>query len=266
MTDTAPADHVIGLARNNALGAFLRARREAVQPSTVGLPADRGRRTPGLRRGELAMLAGVSVEYLTRLERGADRRPSPQVLGALAGALQLTDDERVHLLRLAKALDGDGTACSTSTPPPPRPALVTLMDQLARTPAVILDRAGGILARTPRFPDLCPSDVRNVPRFVFTDPRARDTFPDWDSVADEWAVRLRAATELGDPQARLLATEFALRARGDFVPRYERATRVPAWTGAERWTQPDGVTRTWAYEALGLPETDEHRLLVYLPA
>lgn len=262
MSDTTTEDRELGTA-SNTLGAFLRARREAVSPTAVGLPDGPRRRTPGLRRSELAELAGVSVEYLTRLERGADRRPSPQVLGALAEALRLTDDEHVHLLRLVKAIDG--TTCTATAPPAPRPGLFALLDQVGQAPAAILNRPGDVLASTPRFHQLCAADVGNLPLFVFTDPRARRALPDWDTVADEWAVRLRAATDLGDPHAHLLATELALQTGTEFTTRYQRATRVPAWTGTERWARPDGGVRTWAYEALGIPGTDEHRLLIYLP-
>ncbi|MBI0384744.1 helix-turn-helix transcriptional regulator, partial [Streptomyces albiflaviniger] len=87
---------------DNELGLFLRSRREAVAPADVGLPTGPRRRTPGLRRAELATLAGVSVEYVTRLEQGRDRRPSAPVLSALADALRLTASERVHLHRLSK--------------------------------------------------------------------------------------------------------------------------------------------------------------------
>ena len=90
----------------NELGAFLRARREAVTPTEVGLPSGPRRRTPGLRRSEVATLAGISVEYLTRLEQGRDRNPSPSVLGSLADTLRLTVEERVHLRRLEKASNG----------------------------------------------------------------------------------------------------------------------------------------------------------------
>ncbi|TCP48488.1 helix-turn-helix protein [Tamaricihabitans halophyticus] len=249
---------------DNALGAFLRARREGVPPSAVGLPSDPARRTPGLRRAELAELAGMSVDYLTRLERGADRRPSPQVLGALADVLRLTEDEHVHLLRLVKA--GGGMGCTGETPPAPRPSLCALLDQLEPAPAVLLNRCGDILARTEGFRVFgVPEELTNLPQFVFTNTRARRLLPDWDVIADEWAARLRAAVDLGDPYARLFATELALRVGAEFVARYDRATRVPMWTGTERWADSAGVIRDWRYEALGLPETEEHRLLVYLP-
>src|ERR1700754_869172 len=99
------------------LGAFLRAHREAVSPAAVGLPNGTRRRTPGLRRAELATLAGVSVDYLTRLEQGRDRSPSAQVLAALAETLGLSRDERIHLHRLAKTAATTTGGCVGATRP-----------------------------------------------------------------------------------------------------------------------------------------------------
>jgi len=258
----------------NSLGAFLRARREATAPAAAGLPAGPRRRTPGLRRGELAELAGVSVEYLTRLERGRDRRPSPQVLAALAGALRLGEDEHVHLIRLVKAVDAgdttDGAACEGGFAQPVRPGLLALLDRLEPDPALLVDRVGTVLARTRGFAELAAPlgalDADCLARYVLTDPRARTAFPEWDAVADEWAVRLRAAADLGDPRAAGLATELALTPGSGFAARYTAATRVPRWSGTELWAHPGRGELRLAYEALEVPATPEHRLVVYRPA
>src|SRR5262249_29462154 len=100
-----PAATLSGVS-DNVLGNFLRARRERLTPAEVGLPAGVRRRTPGLRRSELATLAGISVDYLVRLEQGRDRHPSMQVIGALADALRLPADEQVRLRVLAKGSNG----------------------------------------------------------------------------------------------------------------------------------------------------------------
>ncbi|CAN5779939.1 hypothetical protein BH23ACT8_BH23ACT8_07940 [soil metagenome] len=115
---------------DNELGAFLRTRREAITPAEVGLPKSARRRTPGLRRAELATLAGVSVEYLTRLEQGRDRHPSAQVLVALADALRLSPDEGILPRRAAKAAAGD--ICPGAEPPARsvRPTVRALLDRL----------------------------------------------------------------------------------------------------------------------------------------
>jgi transcriptional regulator with XRE-family HTH domain len=247
---------------DNALGRFLRARREATAPDTP----DTRRRTPGLRRGELAERAGISVEYLTRLERGSDRYPSGQVLGALADALSLTSDERVHLYRLIKA--SSGGACQQSMPSAPRPTVLALLDRLEPAPAYVVDAADDVLAHTSGFralagpAGLLDADRPNLARFVFADARARDVFPDWPKVADERAAAVRAAADLGEPAAAALAVELSITAGAEFGDRYAATAVLPAPTGVEHWA---GGLRL-AYESLTLPGPEEHRLVVYLPA
>src|SRR6266516_717050 len=223
------------------LGAFLRAHREAVRPAAVGLPDGTRRRTPGLRRAELATLAGVSVDYLTRLEQGRDRSPSTQVLAALAETLGLSRDERIHLYRLAKTAAGGG-ACdgaATARARTVRPTVQALLDQLEPEPP-------------------------NLVRYVFTDPRAHDAHPDWDAVAGERAAALRAAAALGDPHAALLAEELTITAGARFRDQFEGSAALPARTGVERWAHPEAGDLRLAYESLELPDPDEQRLVVYL--
>ena len=127
------------------LGACLRSWRDRLGPADAGLPAGRRRRVPGLRRAEVAHLAGVSVDYLTRLEQGRAPSPSASVLEALAGALRLSDDERAHLFRLAgRAEPRTGTIDRHLTP-----SLQRLLDRLADVPAMVVDVAGGIVAANP---------------------------------------------------------------------------------------------------------------------
>ncbi|NIJ14412.1 transcriptional regulator with XRE-family HTH domain [Saccharomonospora amisosensis] len=256
----------------NALGRFLRARREAVTPADVGLPAGPRRRTPGLRRGELAVLAGISVEYLTRLERGSDRRPSAQVLGALADVLGLAPEERGHLHRLVKA--GAGGACAFAVPPARtvRPTVRVLLDRLEPTPAFVADAQGDVLACTKGFRRLAApaglfdADPPNFARFVFTDPRARTTFPEWERVADRHAAALRAAADLGHHGAAVLAEELSITVGREFGRRFTAAAALPAGTGDERWAHPEAGGLHLAYECLVLSGGDEHRLTAYLPA
>ncbi|GAA2818017.1 helix-turn-helix domain-containing protein [Crossiella cryophila] len=256
---------------DNVLGGFLRARREAVTPAEVGLPAGPRRRTPGLRRGELAELAGISVEYLTRLERGSDRHPSGQVLGALADALGFTADERVHLYRLIKASTGTACAFAASQAIELRPTVRTLLDQLEPAPACVLTAHGEVLASTAGFRRLAAAtglldeEPVNLSRFVFGDPRARAVFPDWARVADERAAVLRTAADLGDHPAAVLAEELSIMLGAEFSRRYAAAVVLPAWTGVEHWAHPEAGPLTLGYESLPLPGTDELRLLVYLP-
>lgn len=256
---------------DNALGGFLRARREAITPATVGLPAGSRRRTPGLRRAELAELAGISIEYLIRLERGSDRHPSGQVIGALADALRFTTDERVHLHRLVKAGSFTGP-CPQSTPVPRgvRPTVLALLDTLDPTPAFVTDPQGDVLACNAGFrrlaepAGLLDADRPNLARFVFGDARARTTFPEWELVADERAAALRAAADLGDRAAAMLADELSIMVGREFGRRFATAAALPAWTGVEVWEHPAGRLRL-AYESLVLAGTEDDRLVAFLP-
>ncbi|MFI6576160.1 helix-turn-helix domain-containing protein [Nocardiopsis sp. NPDC050513] len=257
---------------DNGLGTFLRSRREAVTPADVGLPLGPRRRTPGLRRAELATLAGVSVEYLTRLEQGRDRRPSPEVIEALAGTLGLSADERVHLHRLAKVTSGD--VCQGGPPPPRsvRPTVRELLDRLEPGPALVVNGLGDVLAHTDGFARLAgplgvlEPAVPNLVRYVFTDVRAAAAFPDWGSVADEQAADLRAAASLGDPHAASLAAELSAAVGARFRDRFEGSAALPSRTGTEVWNHPEAGELRLAYESLAVPGPDEQRLVVHLPA
>ncbi|MCO8269838.1 helix-turn-helix transcriptional regulator [Actinoplanes sp. TRM 88003] len=257
----------------NELGLFLRSRREAIDPATVGLPAGPRRRTPGLRRSEVAALAGVSVEYVTRLEQGRDRHPSPPVLGALADVLRLTGNERVHLFRLTKGAESSFPCRSDQTPGHVvRPTVRTLLDRLEPTPAVLVNQLGDLVARTPAFDrlvhplGLLDADPPNFLRFVLTDPRARAVFPDWSAVADQWVAALKNGPFRADPYIQILADELAVTAGDDFTRRVATVPGVPTPTGVLRLTHPTLGDLRLAYESLELPADDSLRLLAYLPA
>src|SRR5690606_13442212 len=126
------------------LAEFLRHRREALHPEDVGLSRGPRRRTPGLRREEVAQLAGISTDYLNRLEQARGPQPSPQVLGALARALRLGADERDHLFRLAGHPAPERGAGSTHV----SPALLRILDRLPDTPAQVMSELGETLAQT----------------------------------------------------------------------------------------------------------------------
>jgi transcriptional regulator with XRE-family HTH domain len=196
------------------LGAVLRDRRERLQPADVGLPAGSRRRTPGLRREEVAGLAGVSVDYLTRLEQGRGPRPSEAVLRALARALRLSDTERDHLFLLAG-----------STPPVPgrirttvRPGVLRLMDRFTDLPALLLDAKNDVLAWNPMAAALLgdlsaiPVGRRNIARQAFgdahdrvgTDPQERERM-NRALVGD---LRRAAARYPDDPDLRRLVADL----------------------------------------------------------
>ncbi|MFB8005951.1 helix-turn-helix transcriptional regulator [Nocardia sp. NPDC056000] len=164
------------------LGDYLRARRAQLRPERVGLPSLGPRRVPGLRREEIALLVGVSVDYYVRLEQGRERGPSAQVVDALSSALRLDADGRQHLFRLA------GLAPRTRTSAAPDrvdPSLRQLMTAWPDNPAIVYNRACDVLASNAiadaLFHDWTHS--RNLMHIVFTDPVARQFYTAWHDVA-----------------------------------------------------------------------------------
>jgi transcriptional regulator with XRE-family HTH domain len=196
------------------LAAFLRTRRERIGPGDVGLPAAPRRRTPGLRREEVALLAGVSVDYYTRLEQARGPSPSRQVLAALARALRLTEDERDHLFRLAGEPAPEPQAPSTHL----RPGVLHLLDRLADSAAVVVNDLGDVLASTPlaqavfNDADAVPAGRRNLFRQFFTDPSQLRRLPpaDRERAARAHVADLRAtsARRPGDPAVRQLVADL----------------------------------------------------------
>src|SRR3954451_23020909 len=183
----------------NEIREFLTSRRAKLKAADVGLPDYGPRRVPGLRREEVAVLAGVSVPYYTRLERGDLAGASDSVLDALARALQLDDAERAHLFDLARAAHPVG--------PPPRrrpakhrirPSVQQLLDALTGAAAHIgndrLDILGANALGRALFLEMFDGQERpNAARFVFLDPRARDFYLEWDRIARDIVASLRAA-------------------------------------------------------------------------
>ncbi|MFE2631492.1 helix-turn-helix transcriptional regulator [Streptomyces sp. NPDC059374] len=199
------------------LGDFLRASRARLEPSDAGLPAGSGtRRVRGLRREEVAVLAGVSVDYYVRLEQGRESSPSPQVVGALGRALRLTADGRTHLYRLA-GLSPSATVGHRRDRV--HPDLLRLLDAFPDAAAYVLGPAFDILATNVIADALLePFDgERNMPRILFTHPRARDVFPDRRLITSStvYALRLNAA-RFGDvPEIDELVQEL-LQASAEF--------------------------------------------------
>ncbi|GIF71006.1 helix-turn-helix transcriptional regulator [Asanoa siamensis] len=191
--------------QRDQLADFLRRRREAIRPAEVGIADGPRRRTTGLRREEVAMLAGMSVDYVVRLEQGRSSQPSTQLLGALARALRLSEDERDHLFRLAghQPAPADGVARLA------RAGLIRLLDLLGDTPALVFSDLGEVLAQN-RTAVLLGGDLTGFSgdrRFIayrwFTDPAARAAHDPADQSrhAREIVADLRAAAgrRSGDP-------------------------------------------------------------------
>ncbi|KAB7759125.1 helix-turn-helix transcriptional regulator [Mycolicibacterium mucogenicum] len=191
---------------------FLTSRRAKVTPQQAGLPVGGHRRVPGLRRGEVAALAGVSVEYYSKLERGSLGGVSASVLDALARALQLDDAERAHLFHLAHAADGTSAGMRPRRRPTarwtPRPALQWVLDGI-QPPAIIRNGRMDLLATNhlgrAMHTDLYAGegDVPNFARYTFLNGDAQRFYPDWDTAADTCVAILR--TEAGrDPHDKAL--------------------------------------------------------------
>lgn len=259
---------------DNELGLFLRSRREAVTPAEAGLPTSARRRTPGLRRSELATLAGISVEYLTRLEQGRDRNPSAQVLGALADVLNLTLADRMLLRRLTKEADGADPLVCAAAPAlsrAARPTVRAVLDHLEPAPALVINWIGDILAHTAGYARLVgPIGVLdgrrpNLLRHLFTDERARVAYPDWDRVADDLVARIRHGVPLRDPHLAELADELTVTAGADFADRFADLVTVPRRTGSQRLDHPDAGSLHLLQETFGLSDEGQ-QIIVHLPA
>ena len=255
------------------LGPFLRSRREAVRPEDVGLPSGSRRRTPGLRRAEVATLAGISVDYLVRIEQGRDRNPSPQVIAALAHALRLGADDLMHLRKLVAVSQGaelcpEMLAAARTV----RPTVRALLDRLEPTPALVLNHLAEILAWTATYEriagpiGLLDADPPSLIRFTFTDPRARTTYPAWEQVADEQIANLRAHLRFSEGQGAQLVEDLAAEAGEAFVQRWEARPVQTKRFGTKHLVHPEVGDLRLSYETLQLPDDDDQRLVVYLPA
>ncbi|MGM7649275.1 helix-turn-helix transcriptional regulator [Nocardia sp. JW2] len=259
---------------DNELGLFLRTKRESVSPAEVGLPAGARRRTPGLRRAEVAMLSGVSVEYLIRLEQGRDRHPSPPVLSALAETLRLTPRERVHLHQLTKGMSGFSCGAAENGPNRTvRPTVRAILDQLEPAPAATTNRFTEVLACTEGYRRLMgPSGLfdqgepANIARFVFTHPGARELYPDWDQAADKLVASLKQGPFRADPVVAALVDELTVTAGSAFTDRLARLPGLPPSGGINRISHPETGELRLAYESLDLSIDDDQQLYVLLPA
>ncbi|MFC4533334.1 helix-turn-helix transcriptional regulator [Sphaerisporangium dianthi] len=254
---------------------FLQSRRARLTPADVGLPWHDGRRVAGLRREELASLAGVSVDYYTRLEQGRARNVSDQVLTAVADALQLHDLERRHLFDLVRAAapkrPGGQTPGSVPTPlVRARPALHALIQTLDPMPAMLygprLEVLGGNRMSRILFDDFSAMPVaeRNLARWMFLNPRAREVYVDWEDIARQMVsvLHFTAGRDAGDPA--LAALVDGLRARSELFARYWSDYAVFQHTyGLKRFHHSAVGMVTLHYETLHPPADHDIYLTVY---
>lgn len=252
------------------LAEALTAARSRVTPGQVGLPAGNRRRVPGLRREELAMLAGISVDYLVRLEQGRGPHPSAQVLSSLARALRMTPDERDHLFHLAGAEAPrpghiDGMV---------RPSTLRLLDRMTDLPVMVLDAKTDLLAWNSMAVALLgdfsalPPEQRNLARRRFLGPMSRiaqDPEED-EATAVEWVADLRAvaARYPADPDLRRLLDE--LRAGSPLFARLWESGRVETRRSSRKTVlHPEIGAITLDCDTLLLPDTAQ-RMIVYSAA
>jgi transcriptional regulator with XRE-family HTH domain len=248
----------------NRIGDFLRARRELVLPEDVGLPSGPRRRVNGLRREELALLAGVSVDYYVRLEQGRERHPSPQVCDALARALRLDHDAVAHLHDLARP--APRRRRPRERPERVRPGVLRLLESWSAIPAFVLGRRMDVLAFNALAGMLHDgfATERNMVRLVFLDPAARDTFPDFDAVAQETVATLRAAAgaDLDDPRLAELVGELSLKS-DEFRRLWARHEVREKASGVKRMLHPMVGELVLGYETLRVNDAPEQLVVGY---
>ncbi|WP_261565875.1 helix-turn-helix transcriptional regulator [Frankia gtarii] len=249
------------------LADFLRHCRARLAPADVGLSQGARRRTPGLRREEVAQLADMSTDHYTRLEQARGSRPSRQMLAAVARALRLTGDERDHLFHLA----GEEPPRSQPTTGHVRPGLLLLLDRLTDTPAQVMSDRGDILAQNAMAKALYgdasarPEAERNVAWRYFTDPAARELFPaeDRDRGARAAVADLRATLARRPDDTRLAALVCRLRARSEeFSALWDTHHVAVRRAGTKHFLHPVVGLLELDCEVLLNPEHDQ-RLIVY---
>lgn len=218
------------MASNASLGDFLRSRRLASDPGLAPLPTKGVRRVPGLRREEIAQLAGVSADYYARLEQGRQATPSDAVLTSLAAALNLDAAERLHLFNLAHSSSGRGSAVAARSA---RPDLLRLMETVGDSPAVLHGRGADVLALNEAARAVItdfyakPAGDRNVVRWFFLD-RSSHRFDDWDTVVGDVIGMLRLDVGRCPDDLRLRSLVEDMTARSPLFAEFWEKQRVSA--------------------------------------
>jgi transcriptional regulator with XRE-family HTH domain len=255
--------------RRTELAGFLRARREGLTPEEVGLPGGGRRRTPGLRREELAALAGVGTTWYTWLEQGRDVQASLAVLEALAQALRLTPAERAHMIRLGRGEPAPPLPVQKETV---SPALRRLIDSLEPKPAYLLGRRFDFLAHNraaaalfPQLEEVAPA-LRNQVWLVFMHPAWREMYPDWDLAARRLLARFRVAyaEQVGDP-----AFESLVQKLNDGSPEFRkwwpRHEVLGSGEGRKELEHPVAGHLEFEHAVFLHAEKPEQRLVLYSP-
>lgn len=244
------------------LGEYLRARRGEVTPADIGLTSYGQRRVSGLRREEVALLAGLSVDYYTRLEQGRETKPSPAVVDALAQALRLPDDGRAHLFRLAGLSPRATGAGSTRVDP----ALLQLMSMWPHNPALVYNRAYDVLAANTIADAMFGgwAHSTNLMHVVFTEPGARNFYADWPAVARDSVAGFRHGHGLapGDPRIRSVLAEL-LDSSPDFAELWARHDARGKTAQSKRFCHPTVGAMTLTMQTFDVRSSPGQELVVY---
>ena len=256
----------------NELGAFLRARRSELSPSDVDLPeGGTQRRVAGLRREEVAQLAAISTDYYTRLEQGRIH-PSPPVLASLARVLRLDDDQRTYMHELA----GTNTAATRlrrRAPQKVKPYLQRVLDHITDAPAIVMTPTHDILAWNPLAAALMidfseiPERERNFMRLLFTDPRMRSLYPDWEGLARAVVsyIRMEAARKPDDPRLAELVGDLSIK-DAQFRQWWAGTHVAVKRRGTRTYNHPVVGEITLDWDALTSDAEPDQQLIVYTPA
>jgi transcriptional regulator with XRE-family HTH domain len=252
-------------AATNKLGEFLRAHRARLEPADAGLHRGGDRRVAGLRREEVAVLAGVSVDYYARLEQGRERNPSAQVLDAIGRALKLDADARGHIFRLA-GLNPNLTPGSARDLV--HPALLQLLDSFPAAAAYVLSPAFEVLATNAIAAALLSpfSGMTNMVRVLFQHPQARTVFVEWSTVAEKTvhALRLNAGYYPNDPEIRTLVDEF-LQASPEFRSLWQDQTVGGLARAFKVFVHPQVGRVELTYQTFDVRDAPGQQLLVGTP-
>ncbi|RUY65673.1 XRE family transcriptional regulator [Mesorhizobium sp. M7A.F.Ca.CA.001.13.1.1] len=255
--------------RRRELGAFLRSRRERLTPSAAGIATGLRRRTPGLRREEVAMIAGVGTTWYTWLEQGREVRPSVEVLTALAEALRLDAAEQQHLFILADRQQPERRAVAPEKVDGP---LLHMLQSLVLQPAYVVGRRWDVLAWNPAavavFGDygLLEGDARNIVHMVFTSPHHRHLLVDWEQLARTVLASFRAtsARYVGDPDFERLI-ELMTRSSPEFRAWWPKRDVAHRLSGVKHVRHPSAGAMTFEHMSLSIGDGSDMKLIVYTP-
>jgi transcriptional regulator with XRE-family HTH domain len=267
--DPLPSRSAVDGMRRRELAAFLRSRRERITPDSVGLPEGGRRRTPGLRREEVASLAGVGVTWYTWLEQGRDIHASPEVLEAIARTLQLDRFERKHLLTLAGAPDGtaSGPDCYAVSAP-----VRAMLDKLSPYPAVVVNPRTDLLAYNETYGrlivdlDALPPEDRNSMWLIATRPEYREAIVDFEAGFARVVATFRGvyADHVGDPAWKALLGRLKA-ASPEFRELWERHDVAVPQQGFKRIINAKVGLLRFEYTNLWLCQRRQVRMMTYVP-